>query len=383
MESLINRKFMKQEYDYVILGAGIFGLYATFLLSKRGVKILIIEHDSKSFMRASAINQARLHNGYHYPRSFETAIKTSQYYKRFITEFSFAINKSFKQIYAISKNRSKTSVREYIDFCRRANILLYRINEDDYFKKDSVLAAFETQECAFNYKKIRSYLLRRILKQKNVKFSYNNYPVKVVLSENKYILTLNNNNIVVTPFVINATYASVNQLIKKFNFEKFKIKYELCEIIMCDVSSKIKDVGLTIMDGPFFSLMPFGQREYHSLTSVSHTPHLVSYDALPIFKCQENNKTCSLYQLKNCNSCIYRPKTAVLRMMALTQKYLKDDINIQYKNSFFSIKPILITSENDDSRPTIIKFHSRNPYFLSILSGKISTIYDLEYILEK
>jgi len=57
------------------------------------------------------------------------------------------------------------------------------------------------------------------------------------------------------------------------------------------------------------------------------------------------------------------------------------DIKIYYRGSFYEIKPILITSEGDDSRPTIIKFHSYNPFFMSILPGKISTIYDLETAL--
>ena len=43
------------------------------------------------------------------------------------------------------------------------------------------------------------------------------------------------------------------------------------------------------MDGPFFSVMPFGKTGMHSLTSVTFTPHLTSYDLLPTFKCQEKN----------------------------------------------------------------------------------------------
>ena len=34
------------------------------------------------------------------------------------------------------------------------------------------------------------------------------------------------------------------------------------------------------MDGPFFSLMPFGLTGYHSITTVSRTPHFTSYDEL-------------------------------------------------------------------------------------------------------
>ena len=45
------------------------------------------------------------------------------------------------------------------------------------------------------------------------------------------------------------------------------------------------------------------------------------------------------------------------------------------------MKPILLASEIDDSRPTVIKMFSTNPTFVSVLSGKINTVYDLDDIL--
>ena len=58
---------------------------------------------------------------------------------------------------------------------------------------------------------------------------------------------------------MNATYAGTNQILDMVGFSKFNIKYELCEIILCDVNDKLRDVGFTVMDGPFFSIMPFGK----------------------------------------------------------------------------------------------------------------------------
>lgn len=69
--------------------------------------------------------------------------------------------------------------------------------------------------------------------------------------------------------MLNATYASTNQISRMLGYEPFKIKYELCEIILCNVNEKLKNVGITVMDGPFFSIMPFGKTGYHSLTAVT------------------------------------------------------------------------------------------------------------------
>ena len=45
------------------------------------------------------------------------------------------------------------------------------------------------------------------------------------------------------------------------------------------------------------------------------------------------------------------------------------------------MKPILMASEVDDSRPTVIREFSKNPTFVSVLSGKINTVYDLDEVL--
>lgn len=45
------------------------------------------------------------------------------------------------------------------------------------------------------------------------------------------------------------------------------------------------------------------------------------------------------------------------------------------------MKPILLASEIDDSRPTVVKVMNEKPKFVSVLSGKINTVYDLDEVL--
>ena len=45
------------------------------------------------------------------------------------------------------------------------------------------------------------------------------------------------------------------------------------------------------------------------------------------------------------------------------------------------MKPILMSSEIDDSRPTVIRKYSEGPTFVAVLSGKINTVYDLDEVL--
>ena len=52
-----------------------------------------------------------------------------------------------------------------------------------------------------------------------------------------------------------------------------------------------------------------------------------------------------------------------------------------FVQSLFSMKPILMSSEIDDSRPTVIRKYSEDPTFVGVLSGKINTVYDLDEVL--
>lgn len=68
-------------------------------------------------------------------------------------------------------------------------------------------------------------------------------------------------------------------------------------------------------------------------------------------------------------------------MSNLAHKYVKDCYGFEYKDSLFSMKPILKASEIDDSRPTVVRVYSQSPTFVSVLSGKINTVYDLDEVL--
>ncbi|MDD4156729.1 MAG: FAD-dependent oxidoreductase [Candidatus Cloacimonetes bacterium] len=371
-------------YDYIILGAGIYGLYIARSLAIKypSKKICIIEYDSKPFQRASFINQARIHNGYHYPRSLSTALKSAHYFNRFVNDYSFAINKTFEKIYAISSTFSYTSGENFKAFCTAAEIKCTQIHTSKYFKEGTVEEAFLTEEYSLDAQRICDFFVTEILNCGNVDIKFNSR-INLVYKEKDYYNIKLNDEKVYSGFIINTTYASVNQILKIFGFEMFKIKYEIAEICLCNVTKNIIHSGITVMDGPFFSIMPFGLSGLHSLSAVHFTPHKTCYNFLPQFSCQNNNKECTEYSLENCNFCVAQPITAWNEMKQLAMKYLNSNIDMTYTSSLYAIKPILRASEISDSRPTIVKQFSESPTFISVLSGKFNTMYDLEEILNK
>lgn len=370
--------------DKIIIGAGLYGLYAADFLSRTGnSKIVVLECEGDAFTRATYVNQARVHMGYHYPRSLSTALKSAHYFNRFIEDYSFCLNKNFTQIYATSADFSWTNAGQFLKFCKNAGIYCEEILPGKYFKEGMCDGAFLTEEYTYDAAILKKYFLQKLNKAKNVSLSYNSHIEKIEKSNSHYHITLRDGTHYETDFILNATYASINQIITWLGYQPFEIKYELCEIIICKSSHLLENIGFTVMDGPFFSIMPFGKTGYHSLTSVAFTPHKTSYKTCPQFYCQNTPpRVCSTDFLDNCNLCPQKPKTAWLYMSKLARKYLKDEYAFDYSHSLFSMKPILMTSELDDSRPTLIRKFSDNPTFISVLSGKINTVYDLDEVLK-
>lgn len=381
-QNIRNIRTMGMEYDKIIIGAGLYGMYAALYCAKKGEKILVLEYDDAPFRRATYINQARVHMGYHYPRSLSTAVKSAGYFKRFVEEFGFCIHSSFRQIYATSSRFSWTDKKQFEAFCRAAGIRCEEMPVSGYFKEGMCDGAFLTEEYTYDAMLLRDYYVKELSSRSNVEMKYHARIRKIYRKGAKYEVELAEGNRFAAGYVLNATYASTNQILQLVEGEKqepFDIKYELCEIILCRPGKRLEGMGITVMDGPFFSIMPFGKTGYHSLTSVTFTPHVTSYERLPSFSCQRGE--CSRGQLANCNECADRPETAWEYMARLAKKYMRDDLEFEYVDSLFSMKPILKSSEVDDSRPTKIRVDSEEPHFVSVLSGKINTVYDLEEFL--
>lgn len=373
---------MSTKYDKIIIGAGLYGLYSALMCGRKGQSILVLECDSEPFKRATYINQARVHQGYHYPRSISTAMKSAGYFERFNKDFDFCINREFNKVYATSANYSWSDGEQFKNFCKAANIPCEELHPERFFKRGMCDGAFMTREYTYDAKILRDYYLENLAPLKNVEIKYDVMIEDVQKLQDSYLIRDAEGKEYETGFLLNATYAGTNQILDMLGYEKFGIKYELCEIILCDVNELLNEYGFTVMDGPFFSIMPFGKTGLHSLTSVTFTPHTTSYDAVPTFACQEKSGGyCSTKHLGNCNECPAKPVTAFPYMANLARKYLKDDYEFKYKESLFSMKPILMSSEIDDSRPTVIRTYSTNPTCVGVLSGKINTVYDLDEVL--
>ena len=83
-----------------VIGGGIFGVTTAIRLAKNH-HVDLYEKNSDILQSASGINQYRLHRGYHYPRSNETALSSLKSEILFKKEFLklFLINLNITTVY--------------------------------------------------------------------------------------------------------------------------------------------------------------------------------------------------------------------------------------------------------------------------------------------
>ena len=155
-------------YDKIILGAGLYGLYAAHKCGQKGQRVLVLERDPAPFMRATYINQARVHQGYHYPRSYSTAIKSAKYFDRFCEDYGFCLLTGFDQVYATSAHFSWTTGPEFQKFCDAAHIRCDGVDPNRYFQPGRCDGAFLTREYTYDAQILKKHFLEELAKLPNV-----------------------------------------------------------------------------------------------------------------------------------------------------------------------------------------------------------------------
>lgn len=367
-----------RKYDRVVIGGGLFGAYSALILEKLGNSVLLVEQSSELMGRASYVNQARLHTGLHYPRSLVTARESLRYYKTFRERFPSAVF-DFEQIYAIAKHNSKTSSHDFRSFVSRLGVDYQAVETDEFFRRGTVDLAIKVEEPTFDAKILRGLILKEIESSSNIELCLETAVIGGRQDSFGSCLILSDGSTVDAGGVVIATYAGINAVRNSLGLTNLPLMYELAEVILGSVRPEMRGLGITVMDGPFWSMMPFGDTGSVSLTSVGMTPLLKSR-ALPIFDCQSARSGCTPIRLADCNSCSVRPKTGLQHQIQQMQMFMKANDFFTPTRSLLTVKSILSTTEVDDARPTLIHKEPDSKTW-TVFSGKVSTLFDLEEVL--
>lgn len=360
--------------DAIIIGGGFYGAaIAIYLAKQRGLEhIVLLERESALLTRASYNNQARVHNGYHYPRSFTTAYRSRINLPKFVRDWPEAVKQDFTKLYAIARRNSKVTAKQFERFCREIGARIQPAEPAlrSLFEPRLIEDVFLVEEYAFDATKLASWAVRE-LEKCGVKIRFATHVTEISNGPNNTLQVavkpdLGADELLTSRYVFNCTYSGLNQFKGDFPGTQTGLKQEITEMALMQAPPALADLGITVMDGPFFSMMPFPARGLHTLSHVRYTPHLHWNDAQGIDPYQK---------LKD-----YESATRVDRMVRDVGRYLPAILDAKYVESLFEVKTILVKNEGDDGRPILFEKHLDLLGCYSVLGGKIDNIYD---VLEK
>ncbi len=377
-----------EQTDIVIVGGGFFGTsLANYFANrardqKRSLKIILLERENALLKRASFGNQARVHGGYHYPRSITTGLRSHENYHRFTERYRDCIVDSFKKYYAVASKTSKVSAGQFRMFCDRIGAPLRPATTEirNLFSKDLIEAVFEVDECAFDASKLRERACEE-LKENKIDVRLNNVATKITKGPGGELIvatsTVQKLGIANEPDLLTAgpkisasqvflcTYARMNSVLKASQLPLVPVRNEFTEMALIEVPEVLRNAGVTVMCGPFFSIMPFPSRGLHSLSHVRYTP---------IFSWNENDaeKDCPVYQPE-----FDHPATKFPFMRNDAMRYLPILQDCTYRDSIWEVKTLLPRNELDDARPILLKRDHGLPGLSCVIGGKIDNVFDM------
>jgi hypothetical protein len=340
---------MQKNKNILIVGAGIHGCFLAKYLSNYNLNIYLIEKNNDICLGTSSATHNRANRGFHYPRSSQTSHECKAAYQYFEKNYNIFLKK-FKSYYCIEK-KSKTSFKKYVNFFKRKNLKFEIIDKSIYLKKNNLEGIIKAEEGCYNHIKIKK-MLKKKMSNKKIKMIYN-FDIKKVFSTNKKVNLISTKNKIFTKkidLIINTTYDNSNQTLKKFiNKAKIeKYKHQLTEVVR--IKCKKKYPGITVMDGPYATIMPhIGKKNEFLLYDVTNS--ILKTSSKPIKK-----------KFK---------KTNFKKIKKKLSKYINFTNDFKYIASNYGNRPVPLDDKEANRSTKIIEdFYSKKIKLITIREGK-------------
>ena len=344
--------------DALVIGAGFFGVEIALKLRRLGLRrVVLVERERGIMRRASFVNQARVHNGYHYPRHLRTAERSSANFAAFVADYAYAVGPGLQKLYAIAAG-SSVSPGQFETFCRVLGVPCRPAPPRlaTLFDRAAVQQAFLAREYAFDATRLAERL-GAALHDAGVQLRLGT-EAKVLGGDADHVVVQAGSERLRAHHVVNCTYADLEGAGVAL---RSRIRRELAELVLIEPPPELRGLGVTVMDGPFFSTMPFpGAAGLHSLSHVRYTPHAATEQATEQLRPQRSN---------------------AVAMLRDSQRYLPCLARATVARSLFETKATLARNEADDGRPILIERSAAMPRVLSVLGAKIDNIYDIRAYL--
>ena len=238
-----------------VVGAGIYGSTTAIRLAEQGHHTQLF--DPLGVLRAaSAINQYRIHAGYHYPRSLETIAEIQEARHEFTEAFRPAVVSGSTHYYAIPHEGSRTPPDEYERVMGGYGLPL-RPCRPDWMNFDFIDRCYEVDEDTYDPDALRTLIESKIEQ------------LGVVFTRSPYEPSMRGD----FDFVVHATYG-LGPSRRHFEIAK----YQVAEKVLIELPPELRRVALVVVDGPFTAFDPYGATDRSLFGSAKHTNHWTTTD---------------------------------------------------------------------------------------------------------
>lgn len=317
-----------------IVGAGVFGCTTAVDLARAGARVDLFDARADILDGATARCQARLHRGYHYPRSDATALAAQAGFDEFADRFPAAV-RSFTHHYVIAPG-SRTTAADYLAFCDRLGLPYTVVDQHPAVHTADLVV--RVPEAMVGVNGLRR-LLRRDLAAAGVTLHLNT-PVATLTGYDRTVW---------------ATYGQP---------WTEPLRYEVCEVALIELGRYGRD-SFVVLDGDYVSLDPYGR--VHALYDVKHSVHAANVGDRP--------ELAPEYASLIARGRVGTSLSHAPDMLASAGRFLRGldphgrGVSI-YHGSLWTVRAVLPDVDDTDERPTLVDTSGID---VRILSGKICT----------
>ena len=338
-----------------VIGGGVFGATCAIELSAVG-DVTLFERHAELMTEASALNQWRHHSGFHYPRSYDTMVEIGAARREFESKYEEAIDRRFPAYYCTSATGVEIPAERYLAACT-SNRLRFTIEAPPEGVVDSarVSLCLKTDEAVYDVPLLRQIIAQRLGGNPRVCCRFRTAVVDAAIGASGVkrltVTGPDGTHDETFDYVVNATYRERNRVAGWLGLPVEPLRFDLCEIL--SLRLPIRGLSVTILDGPFTSLIRIGPGKRFLLSHIDDTvsQSVIAEDGLlPEWQPRCSNRD---------------------NMLRHAAEYLPVLEHASDVESRWVTKALGAYARDFDSRPTVVTDHGFGCW--SVLGGKIIT----------
>ena len=341
-----------------VIGGGVFGAMTAARVAEFGETVSLFER-LPALMQGTTSIANRLHKGFHYPRDEETARQCKRGFEGFREAFADAILPGVSNTYFIASEGSLTSSGDFLDFCRRMNLRYQEIDIERFQPAvKNVALGIVTDEVMYDPATLHRLLTER-LRRLGVLERSGTEVVDIRRCNHAFEVFTRSGESACFDAVVNCCYADANRLTARLGHHVEHTQYEYVVVPIVELNLP-QLVSISILDGPFMCLLPFGGASQYLLYHVDHG--VIAQDKAPLLDhrwldpetspfASVNKQQWFEAQLAKC--CEFIPDLRKSRLTGFMQRP----------------RMVLAESEDTDARRSVVTQHEQG--YISVFSGKV------------